>query len=77
MILDAKGDIFGTTTVGGSSHDGVVFKLTKKDGRYVESILHTFLGGADGAQPSAGLTFSDDVLYGSTSSGSAGPSAWR
>jgi uncharacterized repeat protein (TIGR03803 family) len=46
---------------------GVVFKLApNSDGTWTESVLHIFTGGADGADPYAGLTLHAGNLYGTT-----------
>jgi uncharacterized repeat protein (TIGR03803 family) len=64
VILDAAGNLYGTTYSGGSStcmNDwgpgcGVVFKLThKSDGTWTEHVLHRFTGGKDGGSPFAGV----------------------
>jgi uncharacterized repeat protein (TIGR03803 family) len=68
LYRDAEGNLFGTTMFdGGKISLGVVFKVTP-DG--TESVLHTFLGGSDGAHPKGSL-ISDGKgnLYGTTSSG--------
>jgi uncharacterized repeat protein (TIGR03803 family) len=64
LIFDAAGDLYGTTAFGGSAtcpggdECGVVFKLAPNpDGTWTESVLHSFTGGADGANPFAGLIF--------------------
>src|ERR1700722_10753355 len=44
-------EIFGTTTAGGASGLGTVFKLAGT----TESVLYSFAGGTDGAVPIAGL----------------------
>jgi uncharacterized repeat protein (TIGR03803 family) len=63
--------LFGTTIFGGGSGCnfkgcGTIFKLHLSG---TESIVHSFQGGSDGANPSAGLIAVNDVLYGTTSSG--------
>jgi uncharacterized repeat protein (TIGR03803 family) len=68
LYRDTEGNLFGTTMFdGGKISLGVVFKVTP-DG--TESVLHTFLGGSDGAHPKGSL-ISDGKgnLYGTTSSG--------
>lgn len=68
LYRDSRGNLFGTTMFdGGKISLGVVFKVTP-DG--IESVLHTFLGGSDGAHPKGSL-ISDGKgnLYGTTSSG--------
>lgn len=70
VALDAAGNIYGTTTSGGATSDGTVFKLTKAHGNYTESILHAFEGAADGADPIGSVTLKGKLLYGTTSAGS-------
>jgi uncharacterized repeat protein (TIGR03803 family) len=58
LILDATGNLYGTTSSGGSSACGcgVVFKLKHgSGGGWTERLLHSFTGGRDGANPVAGL----------------------
>jgi len=73
LILDASGNLYGTTPQGGAFGDGVVFKLTRNsDGSWTEGVLHSFAGGTDGATPYAGVTFdASGNLYGTTYSGGA------
>jgi uncharacterized repeat protein (TIGR03803 family) len=48
LIRDAAGNLYGTTTYGGDSNFGTVFKL---DATGKETVLHGFRGGtADGAK---------------------------
>jgi uncharacterized repeat protein (TIGR03803 family) len=70
LIMDATGNLYGTTTYGGPSNSGCVFKLAP-DG--TETVLHFFTGGsADGALPQAGLlTDKTGNLYGVTYGGGA------
>jgi uncharacterized repeat protein (TIGR03803 family) len=51
LIVDADGNLYGTTQHGGPSDDGAVFKVTK---RGKETVLH-FFAGSDGAWPYAGV----------------------
>src|SRR5579872_3363417 len=76
LVLDANGDIYGTTYWGGNLSDcggygcGVVFKLSRSAGGWKETVLHTFTGGVDGAHPSASLIFdASGNLYGTTYAG--------
>jgi uncharacterized repeat protein (TIGR03803 family) len=75
VIEDANGNLYGTTQNGagagcGGAGCGTVFKLAP-DG--TETVLHAFQGGADGAQPQAGL-IADQAgnLYGTTTAGGSG-----
>jgi uncharacterized repeat protein (TIGR03803 family) len=70
-VLDAAGNLFGTTNVGGTHHLGIVYMLAPQpDGTWTEKVLHTFAGGDDGANPLAGLNFDQrGNVYGTTSYG--------
>ena len=67
VVRDSSGNLYGTTTSGGTSNAGVVYKV---DTGGVETVLYTFTGGSDGGQPQAGV-FRDAAgnIYGTTSSG--------
>jgi uncharacterized repeat protein (TIGR03803 family) len=69
VIRDKKGNLYGTTTVGGTSDFGVVFKLHVKPSK--ETILHTFTGKkGDGVFPSAPVVRdAAGNLYGTTEAG--------
>jgi uncharacterized repeat protein (TIGR03803 family) len=77
LVLDAAGNIYGTTLQGGSGCNGygcgIIFKLTPSSGgQWTETIAYQFTGGNDGWQPSGGL-ISDHAgnLYGTTNYGGA------
>jgi uncharacterized repeat protein (TIGR03803 family) len=73
LISDSRGDLFGTTSSGGTGGNGVVFELIPGGGGYSEVVLHSFSGGtSDGASPfDRVLADSQGNLYGTTSSGGA------
>src|ERR1022692_3318787 len=73
LIFDAAGNLYGTTSVGGTSNTGTVFELTPAaDGTWTEKVLHSFSGGTDGIHPYAGLIFdAAGNLYGTTELGGA------
>jgi hypothetical protein len=79
--------VYGTTLGGGYpgyTGRGTVFQLAPTPAGYVETVLHRFRGGDDGAWPYAGLLLEQDHaqvhLYGTTDAGGgaagcpAGPS---
>lgn len=68
LLFDRTGAIYSTTTLGGASLFGTVFKLTPPaaGGNWTESILATFAGGFDGQQPNDILFGPDGVIFGST-----------
>jgi uncharacterized repeat protein (TIGR03803 family) len=74
LILDQLGDLYGTTTNGGSTACffgcGVVFKLSATG---EETVLHSFTG-VDGAFPFSGLVRdAAGIFYGSTAAGGPFP----
>ena len=70
-IADRAGNLYGTTQSGGASKfgSGTVFKLSPSG---TETVLYSFTGGSDGANPEAGL-IADRAgnLYGTTMDGGA------
>jgi uncharacterized repeat protein (TIGR03803 family) len=77
LIADGNGNLYGTTSQGGRGrpNDGTVFKLAppvKEGAGWTETVLHTFWGGADGANPYARLVRDGaGNLYGTTLLGGA------
>jgi uncharacterized repeat protein (TIGR03803 family) len=71
VILDAAGNLYGTTTLGGAHGDGTAFELSPvTGGGWTEKMLHSFSGTTDGSQPFAGLTFdAAGNLYGTALEG--------
>jgi len=69
VIRDSFGNLYGTTSGGGASGAGVVFKV---DASGNETVLYTFTGAADGGNPYAGvIRDSAGNLYGTTAFGGA------
>jgi uncharacterized repeat protein (TIGR03803 family) len=67
LVLDGSGNLYGTTYAGGLSGLGTVFKV---DTSSTESLVHSFTGNPDGANPYAGLVMDNSgVLYGTTEGG--------
>jgi uncharacterized repeat protein (TIGR03803 family) len=73
LLMDVKGNIYGTTVNGGAQGKGTVFEVSASG---VETVLYSFCAQAgckDGARPEAGLiTDSKGNLYGTTYSGGRG-----
>jgi uncharacterized repeat protein (TIGR03803 family) len=72
LVMDAAGNLYGTTYNGGTYNYGTVFELTPAaGGGWTEMVLHNFNNdGVDGAYPHAGLIFdAAGNLYGTTHSG--------
>jgi uncharacterized repeat protein (TIGR03803 family) len=69
LVADREGNLYGTTRFGGSSGNGTVYKLKHVGDGWAESVVYSFAGGNDAAQPSLGVTFGGGNLYGTTLSG--------
>ena len=66
-----NGALFGTTYTGGLGW-GTVFELSNSGGAWSINQLYSFTGGADGANPQAGVIFnSSGVIFGTTEQGGA------
>ncbi|HLY05712.1 MAG TPA: choice-of-anchor tandem repeat GloVer-containing protein [Rhizomicrobium sp.] len=66
VIADASGALYGTTTAGGASGQGTVYRVKGSQ----EAVLYSFGGGTDGADPQAGLVMDPaGNLYGTTTAG--------
>lgn len=69
LLLDAAGDLLGVTKKGGTSENGIIFRISAA-GTY--TVMHRFTGGVDGTTPNGGLV-ADDAgnLYGTAQAGGA------
>jgi uncharacterized repeat protein (TIGR03803 family) len=65
-LADVNGILYGVTSSGGTASNGTAFKITTAG---KETVLYSFLGGNDGAQPTGILALVKGVLYGTTFSG--------
>jgi uncharacterized repeat protein (TIGR03803 family) len=73
LTFDGKGNLFGTTSYGGQGY-GTVFELSPNgNSGWNETVLYTFTGGADGANPYLSYVLFDKVgnIYGTASNGGA------
>jgi uncharacterized repeat protein (TIGR03803 family) len=68
-LIDLKGKLYGTTTIGGQTNQGTVFSVDLKT--HTETVLYSFVGQGDGATPTSPLTDVKGMLYGTTSAGGA------
>lgn len=69
LLLGEDGNFYGTTQAGGPAAGGSVFQLTPQGDL---TVLHSFTGGADGANSQAPLIDGGDGLfYGTTANGGA------
>jgi uncharacterized repeat protein (TIGR03803 family) len=79
LVMDAAGNLYGTTQSDGAYGYGNVFKLTPSGGSWTYTSLYDFTAGADGANPYGGVTLdANGNLYGTTIGGfSGGGTAWE
>jgi len=73
VIFDSLGNLYGTTDQGGAHGYGVVFELSPEGASWTETVLYSFAGGTDGADPD-GVLIMDPAgnLYGTTYQGGTG-----
>jgi uncharacterized repeat protein (TIGR03803 family) len=57
LVMDAGGNLYGTTGGDGTYRFGSVFKLTHGGGGWTYTSLHDFTGGSDGNLPRSNLVF--------------------
>jgi uncharacterized repeat protein (TIGR03803 family) len=68
-VLDAQGNLYGTTAIGGAYGTGAIFEL---DTAGNETVLYSFTGGSDGSEPLSGLIRNGaGTLYGTAYQGGA------
>lgn len=73
LIVDALGNFYGTTFVGGTNNAGTVYEISPSNPGWTETVLYSFSRNEDGYGPFGNLVF--DLLgnlYGTTSVGGNG-----
>ncbi len=67
VTFDRAGNLYGTTTLGGSGEGGTVYRLVPSSSGWTETTLHSFGASGDGALPYGGLIIDKQGnLYGTT-----------
>ncbi len=70
LVLDQKGNLYGTTSRGGTNDAGVVFRIFHNATGWHEQVLYSFTGLTDGGSPFAGvIRDAAGNLYGTTELG--------
>jgi hypothetical protein len=77
LLLTSSGTLYGTTYAGGTLQLGTLFQLTppaSPGGAWTETVLYSFEGGLDGANPQAKLLLNskDGLIFGTTKEGGFG-----
>ena len=62
--FDQQGNLYGTTSSGGTYGAGTVFELMPSGGGWTKTTLYSFTGGSDGSTPTQVLVGNDGNLYG-------------
>jgi uncharacterized repeat protein (TIGR03803 family) len=70
IAMDAAGNLYGATYVGGSKNEGTVFQLSNIAGKWTLTRLHSFVGGNDGLEPWGPVAVNaGGTVYGTTLAG--------
>jgi uncharacterized repeat protein (TIGR03803 family) len=70
VTADKAGNLYGTTTAGGTDGAGTVYRMQPKGSSYSESVVYSFKGGTDGDRPSSAVVMdAKGALYGTTVGG--------
>ena len=73
LETDSAGNIYGTTVLGGDHGSGTVFQLSPTPNGWVQNVLYSFTGGADGGEPYKGVSIDrQGNLYGTAVTGGSG-----
>ena len=71
--IDAAGNLYGTSVLGGEFGGGTVWELSPIAGGWVHTVLYSFTGSADGGEPYKGVTLdAAGNLYGTAVTGGSG-----
>jgi uncharacterized repeat protein (TIGR03803 family) len=68
IVLDSKGNVYGTTSAGGTSNGGVVYQLTQSSSVWTENVILNFADNA-ATGPSALAIDGAGNLYGTATNG--------
>jgi uncharacterized repeat protein (TIGR03803 family) len=69
VVIDASGNLYGTTHCDGNNNAGTVYELTPSGGTWTYNLLYTFTGGTDGLYSFSNLVLNQGKLYGTTKYG--------
>lgn len=70
VVMDTKGNLYGTTKYGGSNDRGTVFELSRGGNGWTEKVVYSFKVNNDGWNPTSNLIFDGKGnLYGTLSQG--------
>lgn len=68
LVQDSSGNLWGTTSFGGSDGRGTVYKI-QTNANNKETVLHNFANGTDGQDPGSGVVLASDGNFYGTAGG--------
>src|ERR1700726_2924639 len=51
LVIDSAGNLYGSTVQGGTHSSGTVFQLSPSGAGWTHTVLYSFTGSTDGAEP--------------------------
>ncbi len=72
LIMDANGNLVGTTSGGGINNAGTIFELAKNGANFSFQTFYSFSGGADGSFPNDLIQDAQGNIFGVTEFGGTG-----
>jgi uncharacterized repeat protein (TIGR03803 family) len=73
LVMDSAGNLYGSTVQGGDFSSGTVFQLSPSGDGWTHTVLYSFTGGTDGAEPYKGVTLdTHGNIYGTAVAGGGG-----
>jgi uncharacterized repeat protein (TIGR03803 family) len=73
LVMDADGNIYGSTVQGGDFGSGTVFELSPNGTGWTHTVLYSFHGSTDGGEPYKGVTLDPHGnIYGTAVTGGGG-----
>ena len=69
LVFDRRGALYGTTSIGGTGNNGIVFQLVRERGVWTENVLYTFPAGGLGDPVGGVILDSAGNLYGTAQVG--------
>ncbi|PYK41453.1 MAG: hypothetical protein DME60_03220 [Verrucomicrobia bacterium] len=73
VAIDTAGNLYGSSVLGGDFGSGTVWQLAPSGNSWTHTVLYSFTGSADGAEPYKGVTLdAQGNLYGTAVAGGSG-----
>ena len=69
LAVDAGGNLYGSTGIGGAKSEGAVFEMTPSGKSWTYQVIYSFQGGSDGNRPQGILLDPDGTIFGTAAEG--------